>query len=73
MKNIPILLAALISIHTAHAAELFGTVEAVSGEVEVLSTNAKRLRVNAGQKYMRGKPYKPPATVKFISSPGTAG
>lgn len=55
MKTIPILLAALIFMHTAHATELFGTVEAVSGEVEVLGTNGERQRVNAGQKIYEGQ------------------
>lgn len=55
MKTIPILLAALLFMHNANTAELFGTVEAVSGEVEVLGTNGERQRVNAGQKIYEGQ------------------
>jgi hypothetical protein len=55
MKNLIILLASLFYIQAAHAAELFGTVDAVSGEVAVLNTSGEKLRASTGQKIYEGQ------------------
>ncbi|HQS59852.1 MAG TPA: FecR domain-containing protein [Gallionellaceae bacterium] len=55
MKNIYLLLATVFFIHSAPAAELFGTVDAVTGEVTVLTANGESLRVSSGQKIFEGQ------------------
>jgi len=55
MKNLIILLASLLYIQTIHAAELFGTVDAVSGEAEVLNASGEKLRISTGLKIYEGQ------------------
>lgn len=55
MKNLIILLASLLYIQATHAADLFGTVDAVSGEVVVLNASGEKLRTSTGQKIYEGQ------------------
>lgn len=55
MKNLIILLASILYMQSVHAAELFGTVDAVSGEATVLNTSGDKLRLSAGQKIYEGQ------------------
>lgn len=55
MKNLLILLASIFYFQSAYAAEQFGTVDAVSGEVVVINANNEKVSVRTGQKIYEGQ------------------
>ncbi len=55
LKYLFVFLAALMVFHPAYSAELFGTVDAVSGSAEVIDQSGKSTPVSVGQKIFEGQ------------------
>lgn len=55
MKNLLAFLAALMICHTAYSAELFGTIDAISGNASVSDKSGNTSGVSAGQKIYAGQ------------------